>query len=278
MDAAQDKGVASPLLYDPAAVEAADKVAVLIPGALARVEMFDAARSWTDAGYALVKYRFPGLDGRSLTPKLRIEKAAQTVAGFVAGYPTKKFCLLGYSTGGPIAIRAAEQVARPVRVAAMSSAVPVAGGLTSMQAITADVLAAAARARSVRRNTVWREYFKVLLFGRAVVRDTSRMAQAQSLLDAHLPRMVYPDAPLLAAHSDDLRRWKLPEGSRLRPENLAFFAGAADPVFSTSQSEAFARLFGDPQITFYPGQGHLLFMTHPAVFDDILDFFEGADR
>ncbi|MFK7871439.1 MAG: alpha/beta hydrolase [Roseobacter sp.] len=266
----------SPLLFDPRAVEAAKKLAIMIPGALARVDMFEAAQSWTDAGYALAHYRFPGLDGRPLSPKLRIEEAAQTVADFVAGYPAKKICLLGYSTGGPIAIRAAEKTATPVRVAAMSSAVPMAGGLTSLQAIAADILAAAARARSVRRNTVWREYFKVLLLGRAVVRDKALMAQAQLLLDAHLPQMVYPDAPLLSAHADDLRRWKLPKGARLSAKHLAFFAGAADPVFSVSKTEGFARLFGEPQVRFYPGQGHLLFMTHPSVFDDILTFFEAA--
>jgi pimeloyl-ACP methyl ester carboxylesterase len=264
---------ASPLLGDPAAVDAAHTLVILIPGALTRLEMFSETRHWARNGVATVYLPFPGLDGRPLTPKLDIEATAAEVAAFAARQPHKAYRLLGYSTGGPIAIRAAEQMEGDVRVAALASAVERAGGGTSMQRITRDVLAAAVRVHSVRRRVVWREYFKVLLFGRAVLRDKTLAARAEALLATHLPRMVYPDRELLAAHSDDLRRWRLPPGRRLGSDRLTFFAGAADPVFSLAQTEAFARRFGAAPVTSYPGHGHLPFMTDPSVFQDIHAFF-----
>ncbi|MEM6889014.1 MAG: alpha/beta hydrolase [Pseudomonadota bacterium] len=267
-------GAPDPLVYEPGDVEAARKVALLIPGALARIAMFAPAEKWRAQGYALVYYRFPGLDGLPLAPELDIEGAAAHVAAFCVRHPGKQFYLLGYSTGGPIAIRAAERIGGDVRVAAMSSAVQQAGGLVSAGQIARDVLAAAAQARSARRNVVWLAYFKQLLFGRAVLQNSALDAQAAKLLAAHLPDMIYPDPPLLAAHSDALRRWTLPKGQRLASDRLAFFSGAADPVFSPDQTATFAAHFGAPASTLYPGHGHLLFMTHPAVFDDVLAFFE----
>jgi pimeloyl-ACP methyl ester carboxylesterase len=263
-----------PLLGDPGALDAAHKEVVMIPGALVRLEMFSATRAWSHTGVARVYLPFPGLDGRPLAPKLEIEDAAMQIAAFAAQRPGKAYRLLGYSTGGPIAIRAAEQMQGDVRVAALASAVERAGGLESMQRIARDVLAAAVRVRSVRRRVVWREYFKVLLFGPAVLRDKALAARAEELMAGHLPRMVYPDRDLLAAHSDDLRRWRLPPRRRLQPDRLAFFAGAADPVFSLAQTEAFAQAFGAAPVTSYPGHGHLPFMTHPKVFEDIRAYLD----
>jgi hypothetical protein len=45
-------------------------------------------------------------------------------------------------------------------------------------------------------------------------------------------------------------------------------------VFSLAQMEAFARRFGAAPVTSYSGQGHLLFMTCPKVFEDIHAFFD----
>lgn len=274
MDAGTGTGGQDPLIFNRNEVAAARLVTICIPGALARVEMFAPVQSWAAPGHALVYFRFPGLDGRSLSPKLKIEAAAARIAAFAAGHPDKAFRLLGYSTGGPIAIRAAERMGGDVKVAAMSSAVEKAGGLRSFQRITRDVIAAAARARSLRRRVVWAEYFKVLLYGTPVLRDAGLAEQAQALWQANLPRMVWPDPELLAAHSDDLRRWALPRGPRLAADRLAFFIGDDDPVFSAEQTESFASRFGAPAIMRYQGHGHLLFLTHPAAYDDIRAFFE----
>ncbi len=57
-------------------------------------------------------------------------------------------------------------------------------------------------------------------------------------------------------------------------ENVVFFIGTEDPVFSAKQTVALAEKVGVEQIRRYENGGHLLFLTHPEVFDDILDFFQ----
>ncbi|WP_300032491.1 alpha/beta hydrolase [uncultured Roseobacter sp.] len=266
----------SPLRFNAAAVAAADEVVVMIPGALARVDIFEPAEAWESPSRALVWYRFPGLDGLAPEPALVIEQAASEIAELMAQHPDKAWRLLGYSTGGPIAISAAEQFSGDVRVAAMSSAVERAGGLATMVRTSADLLAAAARVGSTDRNTVWLEYYKTLLFGRRVRGDAALDARASRITDARLDEMIYPEPALLAAHSDNLRKWRLANRPRLAADRLRFFIGGEDPVFSAAQTERFAAEFGAPEIVRYPGQGHLLFLTAPGAFDDILAFFSDA--
>ncbi|WP_299966323.1 alpha/beta hydrolase [uncultured Roseobacter sp.] len=275
--AADGSGAVDGLIYDPAEVERAAKLVILIPGALARLEIFAPVQHWRARGYALVSCPFPGLDGRPVTPGLRIDAAAACIAEFAERHPGKPYRLLGYSTGGPIAISAAERMGdADVRVAAMSSAVERAGGIATARRTTADLLAAAARVRSVRRRTVWLEYYKTLLFGRRVRRDSALDARATALVAARMEEMVYPDRDLLAAHTEDLRRWRLPSGPRLAEDRLQFFVGAEDPVFSSPQTAALAARFGAPRRHSYAGQGHLLFLTAPRVFEDILAYFEAV--
>ena len=268
------RGADSPLAYDPAEVDRADRIAILIPGALASVEIFAPAQTWKASGYAIVTYRFPGMDGLPLDHRLGIEDAASQIAAFTGRYPGKAYRLLGYSTGGPIAISAAGRIRGDVKVAAMSSAVERAGGTATALRSSIDVLAAAARAGSVDREEVWLEYYRTLLFGRAGLKDPGLRAEASAIVAEERSRIVIPEGDLMAAHSEDLRRWRLPPAPRLSAERLRFFIGQEDPVFSDAQTEAFARVFGAPGIARYPAQGHLLFLTRPQVFDDVLEFFE----
>jgi pimeloyl-ACP methyl ester carboxylesterase len=268
------RGAQSPLAYDVAAVSRADRIAILIPGALASVDIFAPAQKWKASGYAIVTYRFPGMDGLPLDHRLGIEDAAAQIAAFTAGHPGKAYRLLGYSTGGPIAISAAGRIAGDVKVAAMSSAVERAGGTATALRSSFDVLAAAARAGSVDREVVWLEYYRTLLFGRAGLKNPDLRAQASTIVAKERSRIVIPEGELLAAHSEDLRGWRLPPAPRLPADRLRFFIGQEDPVFSDAQTAAFARAFGAPGIARYPAQGHLLFLTRPEVFDDVLAFFE----
>ena len=59
------------------------------------------------------------------------------------------------------------------------------------------------------------------------------------------------------------------------PENIHFFVGLEDPVFSQDQTLAFARQLGGCAVTGYPGHGHLLFLSCKESFQDIFAFFEG---
>ncbi len=262
------------LIFDPEEVTAAKKIAVLFPGALAEVSIFDAADKWRDEGYALVRYRFPGLDGRPLHPPLNIAEAAEEVATFLRRYPGKTVRLLGYSTGGAIALTTAALVGGDLRVALMSCAVEAGGGIQTGLRGALDIAVAATRAGSLSRRAIWLEYYKTLLFGR----HGRGSPQAVALIKERLDRIVMPEGDLPRAHTDDLRRWRLPDARRLPPApKVRLFVGLEDPVFSLDQSRAMAARLGGAAVTGYAGQGHLLFLTEPGVFDDILAFFEDRD-
>jgi pimeloyl-ACP methyl ester carboxylesterase len=270
-------GVQSPLLYDPAQVERADKVAILIPGALASVGIFAPAQAWQDEGYALVYYRYPGLDGLPLDHDLGIENAARQIAEFTLGYPGKHFRLLGYSTGGPIAILAAEQIGGDVRVAAMSTAVERGGGLRTTARGGFDLLGAVLATGSLSRSKLWRQYYRILLFGRKGLRDPALVARADAIIGPDDGGITAPPPDMPRAHTGDLRRWTLDGTPTLPADRIRFFIGLEDALFSTGQTRRFARQFGDVTILGYPRQGHLLFETYPQVFDDVLAFFEETE-
>jgi pimeloyl-ACP methyl ester carboxylesterase len=271
-------GAESPLIYDPAQVAKADSIAILIPGALASVGIFAPAQRWQDNGYALVYYRYPGLDGLPLDHALGIENAARQIADFAARYPGKRFRLLGYSTGGPIAILAAEQIGGDVKVAAMSTAVERGGGLRTGLRGGFDLVAAVLATGSFDRTKIWRQYYRTLLFGRKGLRDPAKVALADAIIGDDEDGITAPPDAMPRAHTGDLRQWTLGDAPRLPAERLRFFVGLEDSLFSTGQTRRFARNFGAVQIMAYREHGHLLFQTRPDVFDDVLAFFEEPGR
>lgn len=264
------------LIYDAEELDAARVIAVLVPGALSRVDIFEPAEAWRSEGYGLAMYRFPGLDGRPVFPRLRIRAAAREIVELVARYPDKPVRLLGYSTGGPIALTAAAQIAGDIKVAAMSSAIESGGGMRTGLSGLSDIIGSAWRRGSLRPRDIWMEYYRVLLFGRVVQRDPHLAEQANALIASHKDRIVMPEGDLPRAHTDDLRRWRLPAGRVLSPDRIRFFVGMDDPVFSQRQTLDFADRLGGCTVVGYPGHGHLLFLSCPDVFDDIFQFFEGA--
>jgi pimeloyl-ACP methyl ester carboxylesterase len=263
------------LLYDPEEMAAARTIAALVPGALSRGDIFEPAEAWRYRGYGLAIYRFPGLDGRPVSPPLNIAEAAQEIVDLAARYPDKPLRLLGYSTGGPIVLTAAARLRRDVKIAAMCPAVDAGGGWRTGVFGLWDVLRSALRCGSLRRNDIWLEYYKVLLYGRSVWRDPDVSARADAVIDAYRDRIVMPDDGLPRAHTDDLRHWHLPKRAVFPPDRVRVFIGMDDPVFSQAQTLSFADRIGGPRVLGYPGHGHMLFLSHKRVFDDIYAFFEG---
>ena len=268
----------SNLLYDPEELARAQTIAIMVPGALSRISMFEAADCWRARGYGLVHYRFPGLDGRPVSPALSINAAAAEVVAFAAQYPDKPIRLLGFSTGGPIVLTAGALLSGDVRIAAMACAVERGGGTETACRCTYDIARAALRARSLRLQSVWYEYYRALLFGRAVSGDAKLTAQSRAIIDTRRDKIVLPEGGKPRAHMRDLRRWRLPDTLKFAPGQVKFFWGTEDTVFSHAQQLELAAKVGGASVQSYPGHGHLLFATCPDVFDDIYDFFEAKSE
>ena len=269
-------GAPAPIMADVEKIEKAHTLAILVPGALTSIGIFDPAERWERAGYALAFYPFPGFDGRSLEEDVVIEEAASQISDFANRFPKKRIRLLGYSTGGPIVLSAAARIAdRDVKVAVMSSAVSYGGGLETLLRGVSDITAAALRAGTLEKRGIWLEYYKLLLYGRSGLADPALVDIIQKEAEAVRDEMVVPNRRLTRSHTADLRTWRpqflVPE----MHEDIAFFTGMEDPVFATGQTLAFADRFGGPVVYGYPRQGHLLYLSAPRVFDDIFRFFEG---
>lgn len=261
-------------IYDAEAVTKAERLVICAPGALTRVEIFDPVSAWH--GWVPVFYPFPGLDGRALSPPLDIEAAAAQIVAFARAHPKKQIGLLGFSTGGAIALEAAARLGVEVRTVAIAPGLPQAGGWRTMLATTGDVLGAALRVRSARVRAVWLEYYRVLLFGREVLRHADTRDRSREIVAARAPRMVYPEGGLLRAHAQGLKRWTGPEAGLPAPGHVTLLIGSEDPVFSTAQTRAFAQRLGDVALQVFPGHGHMLFLTDQSVFDLARDILEGA--
>lgn len=264
----------NPIYFDKQKVESSKKIAVFVPGALSPIEMFSAVRTWEKRGYALAFYRFPGMNGMALDHQLNIEDASGRIAEFANLYPSKSIYLVGYSTGGPIAIRAAGKIERHVKVAAISSAVEHGGGVRTTLNAAYDFTSAFIRSKSFDRSEIAVEYFRTLLFGRKGLSDPSTYARSSRIVERVREHIYVPPKGMVAAHTTDLRRWKIPSAASLNGENLKFFIGLDDPIFRPRQIYSFAQEFEGAKVHEYPGHGHLLYFTHPAVFEDVLSFFE----
>ncbi len=268
------RGAESPLIFDPAELDASDAIVVLVPGALASIEIFSPAEAWRRDGYALVYYRFPGLDGLPLDHSLSIEGAAEDIAQFANRHPGKPIRLLGFSTGGPIVLLASRMIETDdVRVVALSPAPPKAGGFGTVFRSGLDVIAASIRAGSLKRDKVWFEYYRTLLFGRAGLADPDLAERSVAIAAEQRERIVLPTGDLSRAHTRALRDWTPPDDLSVEPDAVSFYIGGEDPVFSVKQYRKFAASIGATRIRTYPRGGHLLFLTHPEVFDDMLSFF-----
>lgn len=270
----------SPLAINPARaaqIEAAPRLTVMIPGALASVDIFAPTNGWSERGHGLAYYRFPGMDGLPLDHALSIQAAAAEIARFARRYPDKQLTLVGYSAGGAIALEAAALLApRPVTVAAISPSPEHAGGLQTLLRGAGDVVAAATRAEHLSRKAIWDEYWKTLLYGRRNRADPAFAARIEALSEAHAPKITDPSPALVRAHSASLRRWALSPGADLSQARIGFFIGMEDPVFSTRQTDALRRRAGGGRLIGFADDGHLLLLTRESLFAHVLRFVEGG--
>lgn len=266
-----------PLLFDANEVARADRIAIFIPGALASINIFDDTADWDDAGYARAFYRFPGLDGLETDHQINPRVAADRIAAFANSYPDKDIALVGYSTGGPIALLAAPDITqdRRVRVAAMSTAVEHGGGLPTVGRGIVDIARAMIATGSLERQVVWRRFWAGLLYGPDALDDPAFAERLERDIAAGDKIIVRLDPVIALSHTLGLPAFLLPDDLDLTGIPVAFFVGLNDRVFSTRQTRRFSRQIGGATIYGYREQGHLLFFTRPDVFTDIRAFVEG---
>lgn len=269
------RGAEDPMLYSPARIARSEVVVIFVPGAVTSGDVYWRAFDWRDARTALAFYRLPGFDGLPMDHMIRIEAAADRIAAFADRYADKEIRIVGYSTGGTIALLAAARTRAPdVRVAAIAPAPERAGGLTTLANGAADFSRAAVRARSLDRTLIWREYFEIMLHGRRRQVQAQKAAEIRDFMDANEEHIVAPSQDIVRAHTWDLRFWTLTDRPDLPEARTAIFVGLEDPMFSTAQTQRFAAKLGLTRIFGYPGEGHLLLITRPRIFDDIRRFFE----
>lgn len=270
-------GAEDPLQYDAAAVARADKIAIFIPGVLSSVTIFDDTAFFEDAGYARAFYRYPGLDDLPLDHRLTPEAAAARIAAFANLYPDKSVALIGYSTGGPVALLAAPQISGEgrVQIAAISTAVEYGGGIQTALRGLHDILRAIAATGTLRKDEVWKRFWAGLLYGPEALDDPAFADRLARDIAAGEKIYVKLDPQIALSHTLSLPNWSLPADLDVRDVPVAFFVGLNDRVFSTAQTQGLARQVGEVPIYGYAEQGHLLFFTRPDVYRDILRFLEG---
>lgn len=272
------RGAADPMLYSPDRIARADVVVIFVPGAVTSGDVYWRAFDWRDARTELVFYRLPGFDGLPMDHMIRIEDAADRIAAFADRYADKEIRIVGYSTGGTIALLAASRTRAPgVKVAAIAPAPERAGGLTTLANGAADFSRAMIRAGSLDRTLIWREYFEIMLHGRRRQVRAAKAVQIRDFMDANEDHIIAPSQDIVRAHTWDLRFWTLNERPDMPEARTAIFVGLEDPMFSTAQTQRFAAKLGLTRIFGYPGEGHLLLITRPGIYDDIRRFFERTD-
>ena len=268
------QGVQPPLIYEEAELRRADKVVIFIPGALSSVNVFDATTFWEDAGYTRAFYRYPGLDDLPLDHRVTPEVAAANIAAFANAHPDKDIALVGYSTGGPIALLAAPQISkgRSIHVAAMSTAVEYGGGFPTALRGLQDIWRAVAATGSLSREVLWKEFWAGLLYGPAAMDDPAFADRLKRDVALGEKFFVELNPSIALAHTLALPTWELPDYLDLTDISVAFFVGLNDRVFTTADTQEFSRQLGGVTIYGYPEQGHLLFFTQPSVYRDMLAF------
>lgn len=268
-------GSNDPLVYDAIEIDEADTLAIFVPGALSPIEIFKGAQDWRMDGYALVYYRLPGLDGLPLDHRLDIEASAQRIARFIRGHPGKQVRLVGYSTGAAIALTAASKVPdRNIRVAAVSSAVPYPASICAGWRGFLGIIRSIIRTSSLNRETIWRDYYRTLIFGVDGRRDPARSADIERIIAVQQDRIVVPRGSMLEAHSGDLSFWQPESSAYGETLEVRFFHGSDDPVISLSAITKFQSRFRNSSIQVYPGHGHILFFSTDTLFREIQAFFD----
>jgi pimeloyl-ACP methyl ester carboxylesterase len=269
-----EKAGVFPLVESPNFKPGIKRVIVLIPGAFASIEIFQQVLNWQVPDSAIVAYRFPGLDGLPVDHRVDIKGSAQIIADYINTAHPEEVYMIGFSTGGPIALETADRLeAKDVSLALISSAGPMPSAMMASARSSLDVIRAMTRAHSTVPQDAWTENYRTLLYGRDHYSDPVEAQESAVEAEAQRPNMKTPKVRMTMAHTASLLLWTPDHALDLTDDHIAFFHGQEDPVFPLKAQQRFARRIHADAFFTYPQQGHLLYLTSDRLFDDIRHFF-----
>lgn len=265
--------LAADFVFDATEIASSPRVAILIPGVLNSISIFEGARALRERGFALAFYRFPGMDGRPLDRRVEVLSVAQEVSAFAAHHADKQIYLVGFSLGGQIALEAAALMRERVRrVAVLAGSAGFPETLAVGWRATRWIATRAWSLGTLDFPALWREFYKVLLFGETAVADPAVSARGDQIIAARRGRIVTPTAALACAHMADIA-WRKAVSPRRVFTPVGFFHGEHDVVSTVAEARAYSDTFPRKSFEVLRGQGHLIFLTAPRLFDDVADFF-----
>lgn len=270
---AQDAEI-MPIVHDGHAHRGMKRAVVVIPGAMASVGMFEPVLDWDVGDGAVLAYRFPGLDGLKLDHRLDIDAAGELIAGAMEKLGVEEVYLIGFSTGGPVALEAARRLPdKQVSVALISSAGPFPAGIEASVEGFFDVVGALVRAHGSSMEDAWLENYRTLLYGRKHYGNGDTAKHSKELAEEQRGQLLTPGPRMTMAHTADLMTWTLPHDPNLEKAKIGVFHGEEDTVFPIGPTSRFAVSIPADGMKIYPGQGHILFVTAPTLWDDVREFF-----
>lgn len=263
-----------PVVHDGNAKPGVGTAIVLVPGALASIELFAPVLGWDVPDSTVMAYRFPGVDGLELNHRVDIVDSGALIAAHLNELGVKHVYFIGYSTGGPIALEAARRVKdADVQIALLSTASDSPAALIGTARGALDLVKAFFREKKIGLDEAMLENYRTLLYGRRHFTKAQLAEQSRRLAALQRGQVVTPPRKLTLAHTTDLMTWNLGDPSDLYDVRIGFFHGAEDSVFSERLTYRYARRLHAETFRSYQGQGHLLFVTEPHIWDHIHDFF-----
>ena len=197
-----DRAGTFPLLQDGNARPGVKRAIVAIPGAFASANIFAPVLDWEVPDSTVIVYRFPDMDGLPLDHRVQIDGSAQLIADYVNDLGAQEVYLLGYSTGGPIAIETAQRIEAPeVSLALISTAGPAPAGILSSMRSGVEVVRAMLRTGSLRPRDAWTENYRTLLYGDEGLNDPARARDSAARAEAQRENMSTPSLRRTFAHN-----------------------------------------------------------------------------
>lgn len=261
----------SPLVYDEARLEQADTIVVALPGVLNSVAMFDPLEEKAGPRVVVARYRYPGLDGLALDHRVTLDGVAEEVAALLARHPDKRLGLIGFSAGGQIAIETAARFAdRHPRVAVISGAIGFPETVYTALRGGWAVARLSLTLGTFDREKIWRRYYPILLYGEEGAADPANQAEIARIYARQKDGIVIPTYAMLTAQAGDLTWRRLRPLPALADIPILMLHGTEDPSLPIGPVAEMATRLPNARLAPIEGGGHLLYLTHPEVFDRAL--------